>query len=616
MKKLVFIFLGVLLFPACNKPPNYDLAIQNVAVFDSKNKKVLKNKTVLINKDSIAAIINASQESNAIHVIEGNGRLLIPGFIDTHTHLGQLYAIGDDVAPEYIDDSYRKRLSETYLKYGTTTIVSMGDPEEWMDIALNWQKNPSPDYPNLFISGGALISDEEREPVQHHVEILSPEDGKRKIREYAELGVKHIKLYSRLRKPEMKAILSEAEKQNINASGHIQFRETVPDAVDLGLKNFEHFFTLVSSVFDYGNHWEPFVKKYKLERTGTLDEFAADMALFFDYIANTPELKAKMDALLDKMASEGVTISTTINVLASATGDTDFYTSFNSFPLRSTPYIPTNTDSFREQASIGFGTMMKVLKTAHDKGIKIRIGTDCKYGGRALLSELMLLYKAGFSIKEILQIATWNGAEAMKIAAEYGSIEVGKKADLVLFDKNPFTNHENFLSKKTVIKGGKEFVPKENKIQQMLARINEKGVATAIQWYNGSEEKPLNGIELNEVGHQLLKSGNVKEAISIFKLNTAFFHNRKVYATHHFMEESLIDEGKYLLYKEMNKEAVEICEYTVGMFPNSSAAYQSLAEAYLADGNKELAIQNYKKAIELDPKNNLVIQALKRLSKL
>ncbi|WP_335967223.1 amidohydrolase family protein [Galbibacter sp. PAP.153] len=241
MKKLVLILLGILVFSACKKDTNYDVAIRNVTVFDSKHKKILHKKTVLINKDTIAAIINASQKSKATRVIEGNGRLLIPGFIDTHTHLCQLYAIGDDVAPEFIDDSYRKRLSETYLKFGTTTIVSMGDPQPWMDVTLNWQQNPSPDYPNLFISGGALISDEEREPVQHHVEIMSPEDGKKKIREYAELGVKHIKLYSRLREPEMKAILREAKKEHMNVSGHIQYRVSLQDAMDSGLKNFEHF---------------------------------------------------------------------------------------------------------------------------------------------------------------------------------------------------------------------------------------------------------------------------------------------------------------------------------------------------------------------------------------
>ena len=59
----------------------------------------------------------------------------------------------------------------------------------------------------------------------------------------------------------------------------------------------------------------------------------------------------------------------------------------------------------------------------------------------------------------ILQIATINGAEALNIDDWYGSIEVGKKADLVIFEKNPFVDYHNFLASKTIIKGGKVFQP-------------------------------------------------------------------------------------------------------------------------------------------------------------
>ena len=100
---------------------------------------------------------------------------------------------------------------------------------------------------------------------------------------------------------------------------------------------------------------------------------------------------------------------------------------------------------------------MSYLKQAHTKGIKIRIGTDCREGGKALLSELLLLHEAGFSTEDILQIATLNGSQAIKTDLNHGSIEIGKKADLVIFDKNPFENYRNFLSEKTVLKDGKIF---------------------------------------------------------------------------------------------------------------------------------------------------------------
>ena len=49
------------------------------------------------------------------------------------------------------------------------------------------------------------------------------------------------------------------------------------------------------------------------------------------------------------------------------------------------------------------------------------------------------------------------------------------------------------------------------------------------------------------------------------------------------------------------------------MFPNSSNPHDSLAEAYMENGDKSLAIQNYKKAVELNPKNTNAVEKLKKL---
>jgi CubicO group peptidase (beta-lactamase class C family) len=105
--------------------------------------------------------------------------------------------------------------------------------------------------------------------------------------------------------------------------------------------------------------------------------------------------------------------------------------------------------------------------------------------------------------------------------------------------------------------------------------ISEQGLAAGLQKlkeFQKSANYSIKEGELNDVGYQFLQSDKINEAIEIFKLN-------------------------------------------VNSFPASGNAYDSLGEAYLKSGNKELAIQNYKKSVELDPKNENGIKILEDISK-
>lgn len=438
--------------------PEYELAIVNIDLFDSKNKKVLENKTILINADTIAAVVDDSKDIRALNTIEGKGRLVVPGFIDSHTHL--FHTFGDtDHAPDSLDDSHLQKLGETYLKYGTTTIVEMGQTEKWISTSIEWQKNPMPNFPNLYISGGALISDLDRPLANTHAEVANPEAARKKVKEYANIGIKHIKLYSFLDEPEFSAAVEEAKNQNLTISGHVdRGGVSISDAMELGVRNFEHILSLPSNVIDFSNHWDLLNKKYDLVGIETIDEWVAVMILSFEYIEENPEYSSRMNELLDEMAQNNATLSTTIHQMGAVAEETSFFTSFGDDNQQELS-LPNYTEAHKLKLKKAFRVLMKTLKLAFDKGVKIRIGTDSRRGGEALLSELLLLSEAGIPIEDILQIATWNGAEAMKIESKCGSIEKGKKADLIIFDKSPFDDYKNFLSGKTVIKGGKKFEP-------------------------------------------------------------------------------------------------------------------------------------------------------------
>lgn len=71
--------------------------------------------------------------------------------------------------------------------------------------------------------------------------------------------------------------------------------------------------------------------------------------------------------------------------------------------------------------------------------------------------------------------------------------------------------------------------------------------------------------------------------------------------------------GYRLLQQRKTKEAIEILKLNVEAYPQSANAYDSLAEAYLMNGDTALAIENYEKSVALDPKNTNAIENLKKL---
>ncbi len=120
-------------------------------------------------------------------------------------------------------------------------------------------------------------------------------------------------------------------------------------------------------------------------------------------------------------------------------------------------------------------------------------------------------------------------------------------------------------------------MPKRSIADVLFNTIVEKDVASAIKQYremkagSSAGEYDLSEMEVNRLGYQLLQTRKVADAIEIFKLN-------------------------------------------VELFPQASNVYDSLGEAYMVHGDKELAIANYKKSLELDPKNANAIVKLASLA--
>jgi hypothetical protein len=253
MKLITFLLPLLIALTSCGQTKSYDLAIKNATVFDSKSGTLSKNQTILIKAGIIVGVTESKKEFSATKTIDAKGKLVTPGFIDTHIHPTDVF--GDyNAAPEFLPkDSlifYRKKLSDTYLPYGVTTAMIMGQPEKWLQPILSWTNNSLPNYLDIYTVGGALISKESRKPYINHITVESPFAAKQKILEYYKLGIRHIKLYWRLRNPEFETAFKTADSLGMKVYGHIDQNVMFMDTtLDIGLRNYEHILTLDNSGF-------------------------------------------------------------------------------------------------------------------------------------------------------------------------------------------------------------------------------------------------------------------------------------------------------------------------------------------------------------------------------
>ena len=113
---------------------------------------------------------------------------------------------------------------------------------------------------------------------------------------------------------------------------------------------------------------------------------------------------------------------------------------------------------------------------------------------------------------------------------------------------------------------------------------------------------------------------DVKDAEELFTKNSSEAENKIISALNILLKKNLMDEtginllGYRLLGEKKQLIALSIFKFNTEKYTNSANAYDSLAEAYLNSGNKELAIKNYEKSLELNPQNTNAVEQLKKLN--
>jgi imidazolonepropionase-like amidohydrolase len=115
------------------------------------------------------------------------------------------------------------------------------------------------------------------------------------------------------------------------------------------------------------------------------------------------------------------------------------------------------------------GRSQEMIRRLHDAGVRIVVGTDSpgtpyfqyNFHGPTTIREVELLTAAGLSFQEALAAATRVAAEMVGLGQELGTVEIGKRADMVILNGDPLKNPGALRSIRWTIKEGVARSPEE-----------------------------------------------------------------------------------------------------------------------------------------------------------
>jgi imidazolonepropionase-like amidohydrolase len=428
---------------------NLFYAIKNVNIIPMTLKnEVIYNATVIIRDNRIESINGPIPKG--VEIIHGKGKWLVPGFVDMHVHVPTDFYVGIKLPTQDASVFFDTQdLLTPYVANGVTTIFNLN-----ASTASFSQRNA--------ISRGNVIGP--RMALAALIDggqgtgrkVNTAADGRQAVRSAKAEGYKFIKVYSSLNVDTYQAIIDEARIQGLKTIGHI------PDAFQGKLEQaFAPHFGMVA-------HAEEFTKHSK--------DFSEVDAQQFAVLAKengtwlTPTLTALSWISSQVSSLDPVRLSPTLQYV---------HPLLQSKWLTANNYHQDTTSERREYFKKMVDFNKRLVRAFKLAGVPIVTGTDTGVSGVvagfSIHDEMEQLVEAGLTPEEVLSSATRLPAIWLGLESEIGTVEKGKRADLVLLDANPLKDLKNTRRISGVVVNG-QWLDKSS-ISKMLLKLSNRNTA-------------------------------------------------------------------------------------------------------------------------------------------
>jgi imidazolonepropionase-like amidohydrolase len=405
---LVLSLTVVLGINGCKKPKRYDLIVENAVILTDSG--LVEGKTILVKGDTIAGIIDAGEPVRTRKVVDADGGIVMPGFIDSHTSIACFFKSNGkafDTHPKSLTTFYRSIVSKHFLPYGVTTVVDAEPDSAWISQIESWKPNPK------------LTDVIAAQLVEQGKSAINP-----KLSPY---------LF-------MKGVYGVYNEANISNNSF-----WILTGIQSGLsypKNIEGVQSVINPLLLLTG--SKGIVENRIANVYGIKQSIPDELLVIEGISymaeNSPSL---LDSVAAILGSNNASLSTGIYRIKHFV-DSGFAT-----------YGIEQTQAIKQRLKYGFTHLMEYVRTLHDNGVEFRIGCNIPFDGSAFAQEQNLLLEAGFTIPEIGKISSYNAAKALAIHSHKGKIAIGYTADLVVFQKNDTGKSFDFTRIRRIVKGGR-----------------------------------------------------------------------------------------------------------------------------------------------------------------
>lgn len=395
------------------------IALVGATLIDVTGKPPVKDSVVVIQGDRIvsAGARSTIEIPAGAKTIDVTGKFLLPGLWDMHAHL------------------YQAELGPTYLAAGITTARDVGNDVEFATALRDAALHGRGLGPRMLLAG---YIDGKNKYHSFDVQVETPEEARAAVQRYKSLGYEQIKIRDDVKLETLKVICDEAHRLGMTVTGHVPKEMNALQAVEAGMDQIAHINYVLTGFYPDRDRNNP--------------------PLSIDF--NTPSVKHALtffkehDTVIDPtMAVIEMMLRPMNKPIAS------FEPGMAKVPPELLVQLNKKGQSGAPEKLLEMVTdaMVNLVGGLHRAGVPVVAGTDVGVPGHTLHRELELYVRAGFTPLEAIQAATITPARVMKLENEVGTIEAGKRADLIILDANPLDNISNIRKVSFVMTQGRLF---------------------------------------------------------------------------------------------------------------------------------------------------------------